>query len=148
MGWIDARIGQALGNNRYQGMAFGWIFLVLIGVMNLGRGSIHVFRGDGGASSIAGIDLSQNRDVILMLFAAMGLTQILMGVIDLAVGLRFRALVPLLVGYHLIHQIGAVLILWWWRPLPIDAPGKLGAVVVIPVVAVAFFCTTRRREGT
>ncbi len=148
MGWIDARLGQALGNDRYQGMAFGWIFVVLIGVMNLGRGSIHVFRNDGGASSIAGIDLSQNGEVILTLFAAMGLTQILMGVIDLAVGLRLRALVPLLVSYHLIHQIGAALILWWWRPLPVDAPGKLGAVVVIPVVAVAFFFATRRREGT
>ena len=99
-------------------MAFGWIFLVGVGVMNLGRGSIHVFRNDGGASSIAGIDLSQNGEVILTLFAAMGLTQILMGLIDLAVGLRFRALVPLLVGYHLIHQIGVALILWWWRPLP------------------------------
>ncbi len=71
VGWIDARIGQALGNDRYQGMAFGWIFLVLIGVM----------------------------------------------------------------------------ILWWWRPLPVDAPGKLGAVVVMPVVAVGFFCATRRRGG-
>ncbi len=62
--------------------------------------------------------------------------------------MRFRALVPLRVVYHLIHQIGAALILWWWRPLPIDAPGKLGAVAVIPVVAVAFFCATRRRKGT
>ncbi len=128
MGWIDARIGQALGNDRYRGMAFGWILLVLLGVMNLGRGSIHVFRSDGGASSIAGIDLSQNGEVILTLFAAMGLTQILMGVIDLAVGLRFRALVPLLVGYHPIHQIRAALILWWWRPLPVDAPGNMNPI--------------------
>jgi len=52
MGWLDARIGQALGSDRYHGMAFGWIFLVLLGVINLGRGSIHVFRSDGGASSI------------------------------------------------------------------------------------------------
>jgi hypothetical protein len=86
MGWVDARIGQALGNDRYQGMAFGWIFLVLVGVMNLGRGSI--------------------------------------------------------------QSIGAALILWWWRPLPVDAPGKFGAVVVIPVVVVAFVCATRRRRGT
>ena len=86
MGWIDARIGQALGNNRYQGMAFGWIFLVQIGILHLGRGSIHVFRSDGGAAIIAG----------------------------------------------------------WWRPLPVEAPGKFGAVVLIPVVAVAFFCATRR----
>ena len=38
-------------------MAFGWTFLVLIGILNLGRGSIHVFKSDGGAGSIAGIDL-------------------------------------------------------------------------------------------
>jgi hypothetical protein len=148
MGWVDASIGRALGNDRYQGMAFGWIFLVLIGILNLGRGSIHVFRSDGGAASIAGIDLSQNGEVILTLFATMGLTQILLGVIDLAVGFRFRALAPLLLGYHLLQQIGAAIIIWWWRPLPVEAPGKLGAVVLIPVVAVAFFCGTRRRRAT
>ncbi len=144
MGWMDERIGQALGNDCYRGMAFGWIFLVGIGIMNLGRGSIHVFRSDGGAASIAGIDLTQNGEVILTLFASMGLTQILLGVIDLAVGLRCRALAPLLLGYHLLQQIGAAIILWWWRPLPVEAPGKFGAVVVIPMVAVAFFCATRR----
>ncbi len=144
MAWIDAKIGQALGNDRYRGMAFGWIFLVGIGILNLGRGSIHVFRSDGGAASIAGIDLTQNGEVILTLFANMGLTQILLGVIDLAVGLRFRALVPLLLGYHLLQQIGAAIIVWWWRPLPVEAPGKFGAVALIPVVAVAFFCGTRR----
>ena len=35
MGWVDARIGQ--GNDRYQGMAFGWIFVVLIGVIHRPR---------------------------------------------------------------------------------------------------------------
>ena len=144
MGWIDARIGRALGNDHYHGMAFGWIFLVLIGILNLGRGSIHVFRSDGGAASIAGIDLSQNGEVILTLFAAMGLTQILLGGIDLAVGLRFRALAPFLLGYHGLQQIGAAIIVWWWRPLPVEAPGKFGVVALIPVVAVAFFCGTRR----
>ena len=144
MGWLDARIGQALGNDRYPGMAFGWIILVLIGIMNLGRGSIHVFRSDGGAASIAGIDLSQNGEVILTLFASMGLSQILLGVIDLAVGLRFRALVPLLLGYHLLQQIGAAIIVWWWRPLPVEAPGKFAAVALIPLVAIAFFCATQR----
>ncbi len=144
MGWIDARIRQALGNDRYQGMAFGWIFLVLIGILNLGRGSIHVFRSDGGAASLAGIDLTQNGEVILTLFASMGLTQILLGVIDLVVALRCRALAPLLLGYHLLQQIGAAIILWRWRPQPVEEPGKLVADVLIPVVAVAFLCGTRR----
>ncbi len=144
MAWIDAKIGQALGNDRSRGMAFGWIFLVGIGILNLGRGSIHVFRSDGGAASIAGIDLSQNGEVILTLFASMGLAQILFGVIDLAVGLRFRALVPLLLGYHLLQQIGLSIIIWWWRPLPVEAPGKFGAVILIPLVALALFSAMRR----
>jgi hypothetical protein len=140
-------VGQALGNDRYRGMAFGWIFLVLMGIVNLGRGSIHVFRSDGGAASIAGIDLSRNGEVILALFATMGLAQILLGAIDLAVGLRYRALAPLLLGYHLLQQMGVVAILWWWRPLPVQAPGKLGAVVLIPVAALALFCGTRRARS-
>ncbi len=144
MAWIDAKIGQALGNNRYRGMAFGWIFLVGIGILNLGRGSIHVFKGDGGAGSIAGIDLSQNGEVILSLFAAMGVGQILFGVIDLAVGLRFRALVPVVLGYHLLQQIGASIIIWWWRPLPLEAPGKFGVLILIPLVALALFCATQQ----
>jgi hypothetical protein len=147
MRWIDAGVVRSLGNEHYRGLAFGWIFLVLHGVLNLGRGSIHVFKADGGASSIAGIDLSQNAEVILTLFAAMGLSQLLMGVVDLAVGLRYRALAPLLVGYHLVQQIASALVLWWWRPLPVDAPGKLGALAAIPVVAIAFYCATRCRES-
>ncbi len=145
MHWIDAKTARALANDRYRGMAFGWIFLVSIGLLNLGRGSIHVFRSDGGAASIAGIDLSQNGEVILTLFAAMGLTQILTGVIDIAVGLRFRALAPFLLGYHTLQQIGAAIIVWWWRPLPVEAPGKFGAVIMIPLVAIAWFCSTRPR---
>jgi len=138
-------LARALGNERYRGHAFGWIFLLLIGAMNLFRGSVHVFKADGGASSIAGIDLSLNGEVILTLFAAMGLTQLLMAAVDFTVALRYRALVPLLVGFHLVQQVGVVIILWWWRPLPIAAPGKYGALYVLPVVALAFWAATRRR---
>jgi hypothetical protein len=138
---------QALGNQHYRGHAFGWIFLVLIGGINLFRGSIHLFKADGGAASIAGIDLSLNGAVILSLFASMGLSQLLVASVDFAVGLRYRALVPLLVGYHLLHQIGAAIIVWWWRPLPLAAPGKYGVLYMIPVVLLAFFAATRRREA-
>jgi hypothetical protein len=138
-------LARALGNEHYRGRAFGWIFLLLIGAINLFRGSVHLFKADGGASSIAGIDLSLNGEVILSLFATMGLSQLLMAAIDFAVALRYRALVPLLVGYHLLQQIGAAIILWWWRPLPLDAPGKYGALYMLPVVALAFWAATRRR---
>jgi hypothetical protein len=147
MSWIDPRTARSLGAGHYHGMTFGWTLLVVLGLLNLFRGGIHVFKSDGGAASIAGIDLSQNAEVILTLFAAMGVAQLLMGVIDLAVGLRFRALVPLLLGYHLVHQIAAALVVWWWKPLPVEAPGKFGAVALIPVVALGLFSALRRRDA-
>jgi hypothetical protein len=144
---VASRLARALGNEHYRGHAFGWVVLLLFGAINLFRGSVHLFSSDGGAASIAGIDLSQNGEVILTLFAAMGLTQLLMAGIDFAVALRFRALAPLVVGYHLIQQVGAALILWGWRPLPVDAPGKAGALFILPVAALGFWAAIRRREA-
>ena len=147
MGIVDRSVVRALGNEHYRGLAFGWIFLVLHGLMNLGRGAIHTFKSDGGAASIAGIDLSQNGEVILSLFAGMGVGQLLMGVVDLAVGLRFRALAPLLVGYYVVQQIAVSLVIWFWRPMPVDAPGKYVGVVMIAVAGTALFCALRPRRS-
>lgn len=122
------------------------MLLVLFGAMNLFRGSVHLLKSDGGASSIAGIDLSQNGEVILTLFAAAGLVQLLMAAIDFAVAFRFRALVPWVMGYHAIQQIGATIIVWWWRPLPLAAPGKYGAALMVPVALVGLLAATRRRS--
>lgn len=141
---MNGHLARALGNEHYRGHAFGWLFLLAMGGLNLFRGSVHLFRHDGGAASIAGIDLSLNGGVILSLFAAAGLGQLLMAAIDFSVALRFRALVPLLTGYHAVSQLGIALILWWWRPLPLEAPGKYGAVAMIPVALLAFWAATRR----
>lgn len=59
-----------------------------------------------------------------------------------------RALVPALVGFHLLQQIGAAIIVWWWRPLPLPAPGKYGTLVLLPVVLLAFFSATRRSHAS
>ena len=142
-----SRLAGALGNEHYRGHAFGWMFLLLVGAINLFRGSVHVFKSDGGAASIAGIDLTVNGAVILTLFAGMGVTQLLMAAIDFAVALRFRALVSLVVGYHLLQQIGTAIVVWWWRPLPLEAPGKYGALFILPVVLLAFWAATRTGEG-
>ncbi|HJN93145.1 MAG TPA: hypothetical protein QGF05_10555, partial [Dehalococcoidia bacterium] len=53
------------------------------------------------------------------------------------VALRFRALAPYLVGYHLAQHVGAVAILWWWRPLPVNAPGKFGSVPLLLISCLA-----------
>jgi len=48
------RLRGALGNDHYAGMAPGWVFLALMGCMNLFRGATHLLTADGGAERIAG----------------------------------------------------------------------------------------------
>ena len=50
-------------------------------------------------------------------------------------------------GWIFLLGIGAVIILWWWRPLPLEAPGKYGALYLVPVVLLAFWAATRRRTA-
>lgn len=130
----------------HEGFAVGGWFLVLMGCMNLFRGSTHLLTADGGAARIAGIDLTQNGEVILSLFATMGLTQLMMAGIDFAVAFRYRAFVPAALVYHLIQNLGGGLILWWWRPLPVDAPGKYGPFLLVPLTALALWAATRPRS--
>jgi hypothetical protein len=103
--------------------------IVLLGLINLVRGSIHLFAPDGGLTDIAGIDLSQGRDIILFFIGAVGVGQLTLGLVDLAVAWRFRGMVlPLLV----IHMVGSCLGLFLFfvqRPLPVTPPGQYGAVV-------------------
>jgi hypothetical protein len=117
--------------------------LALFAVLNIGRGAIHSFAPDGGAHSIAGLDLGAEAVTIVSLFATIGLMQIALGLFQLWVVLRGRALVlPVLALQTLQTVLGAVH-LHWYRPLPVVVPGaafNLGlAVLLIAVWAVVLF---------
>ena len=130
-------------NDAYRGSAWAWRLLILLGVVNLVRGGIHFFAQDGGAGRIAGIDLSQGGDVIVMLFAIMGLDQITWGAVDLYVALRQRAFVPLVFAVTLAKQAVAALVLWVYKPLSVPAPGKYGALLTLPLLALALWLSLR-----
>jgi len=130
-------------NERYRGSPFAWRVLLLLGALNFVRGCIHLFAADGGAGRIAGIDLSENREVIVFLFAVMGLQQLAFAVVDLTVALRYRSFVPFLLALETLKQGGAVVILWVYKPLPVDAPGTYGALILLPLLALALFMSLR-----
>ena len=119
------------------------LVLAGLGVLDLGRGSIHLFASDGGAGQIAGIDLTRGGDVIVMLFAVMGASQILWGSLNLLVALRYRALVPLLLLLQTVQHALAAWILWLYKPLMVPAPGKYGVLVAVPVLALALWISLR-----
>src|SRR6185503_17151372 len=60
----------------------------LMGVINLVRGAIHAFAPDGGAHSIAGLDLGEDSATILSLFATLGFQQIVLGLFELYAAAR------------------------------------------------------------
>ena len=111
---------------------------VLFGLFNLGRGGIHLFKADGGAASIAGFDLTGPQGkIILMLFAAAGAQQIVFGVVDLLISLKYRMLLFALLVYHSVLQLLVVWIIFFHRALPEESfPGRPGSAYILSILAV------------
>lgn len=96
----------------------GLAVLGLFGLNNLARGGVHVFAADGGASSVAGLDLTSGGAVIVSLFAAIGIMQMMIGAFELFVLARRRDLVVIALGLQAALSVGGVLVLQMWKPLP------------------------------
>ncbi len=76
-------------------MKLPFYVFTLITAISCVRSCIHLLAPDGGAGSIAGMDLSvQGADGIVFAFALWGGSQLVYALIQLVVVLRYRALVP------------------------------------------------------
>lgn len=106
---------------------------------------IHSLLPDGGAGTIAGLDLSHNPTVIFGLFAWAGATQIAHGIVTVAVGLRYRSLVPLFLAVSLLERI---LLSWsgWVRHVPVSGhqpPEHYASLISVPVILVFLWLSLR-----
>ena len=109
--------------------------------MNVFRGWVHVFWADSGAGRIAGIDLAHNGAPVVSLLAAVGVDQLAWGAIELGAVTRYRRWIPTVLA----KQVAAAWLLWIWKPLGVEAPGKFGALIGVPVIAVALWLSLRAR---
>lgn len=108
--------------------------IAVLGLINLGRGAIHVFAPDGGLQMIAGLDTSAAPQIALSLIAAVGAGQIAFGLVDFAAAARFRTFVRPLLLIHLAQVALAVFLLFIWRPMPTDVPGEWGALASFVII--------------
>jgi len=127
----------------YRGSRFAVWFLWFQIAVNAFRGWVHVFWADSGAGRIAGIDLGTNAAPIISLLASVGVDQLVWGVIELGVVTRYRRWIPTLLTFLLAKQVAAAWLLWIWKPLGVEAPGKLGALLGVPIVALALWLSLR-----
>jgi len=134
-------------NDAYTGSIAAARFLTAVAVLTIVPGCIHRFLPDGGAGSIAGIDLGRDGQVIVALFAWAGATQIAFGVAMLVVSLRYRTLVPLMLALVILertlHALAA-----WVRPAAAahHPPEHYAVLVALPLLLVALAGSLRDRR--
>lgn len=132
----------------YRGSQLVVWFLWFQIALNAFRGWVHVLWDDSGAGRIAGIDLTVNGAPVISMLASIGVDQLAWGVIGLGVVVRYRRWIPTLLAFLLVKQVANAWILWSWKPLGVDAPAKFGALIGVPLFALALWLSLRERQAS
>jgi hypothetical protein len=114
------------------------VVFAVIAVASLVRSLIHLLAPDGGAGSIAGLDLAvEGAPAIVFAFALWGSSQLLFALVQLAVVVRYRSLVP---AMYLLIMLEILLRMLIGRVKPVTfaqtPPGQVGNWVLLPLAAV------------
>jgi hypothetical protein len=134
-------------NTRYRGSPWSAAYLGLTALLTIGPGCIHYFLPDGGAGVIAGLDLGANRATIIGVFAWMGASQIVLGIAQLLVALRYRSLVPLFLLLQLLETALDAVAMWLTKASPTGhhPPENYAALVTLPLLAIFLVLSLRPR---
>ncbi|MBS0408615.1 MAG: hypothetical protein JSR86_01780 [Proteobacteria bacterium] len=135
-------------NDQYKGSAFSAAFLALLAALTIAPALVHSFAPDGGAVGIAHLDLGNRRDLVVAVFRWEGATQLAFGLAMLAVALRYRPLVPLMLVLVMLER-GLMALQGWVLSPPANGhhpPEHYGSVVVILLGAI-FLVLALRAPG-
>lgn len=124
-------------DNTIRGWKLPCYIFALYTVISTVRSFIHLLAPDGGAGSIAGMDLTAaGAEGIIFAFALWGSSQLLFAIIQLLVVVRYRSLVPfmwlMLILEVLLRQlVGAMKPVTFAHP----PPGAIGNQLFLPLAA-------------
>lgn len=126
-------------NDAYRGSRYSVAVLFLFALSSVVTGGIHAFLPDGGAGVIAGLDLSHSGPTIIGVFAWAGATQLVWGMMLLAIALRARVLVPMALLLLLLEQIVIGFNIWVFKFVGGDhrPPQAYATLFVIPLLILA-----------
>jgi hypothetical protein len=142
--WI--RIFPKQVDNNFQSYKIAAIIFLLVTILTIIRSCIHILAPDGGAGSIAGIDVSVagGSDIVSM-FAFWGLSQLLMGIVYLVVYFRYKSLIPFMYLLILVEYSGRIAI-GLIKPLQAShtPPGAIGDYIMIPLAILMLILSLKR----
>jgi hypothetical protein len=124
-------------DNTIRGSQIPFYVFALYAVVSLVRSCIHLLAPDGGAGSIAGMDLSvAGADGIIFAFALWGSSQLILAVIQLLVVFRYRSFVPFM---YLMLMLEVLLRELVGKTKPVTfahtPPGAVGNQLILPLAA-------------
>jgi hypothetical protein len=145
---VDPALLLPPARNHYRGPAIATWFLAAYTLLATARSLVHVFAPDGGAGSIAGIDISvQGGANIVAIFGQWGLEQLLLALVAWVVLVRYREMVPLALLLAFLDLVGRFAV-GQLKPLEIASPppGEIGTYVLLPLVLLFLVISLVRRE--
>ena len=125
----------------YQGSKFSLVFLIVLTSVTSLRSLAHVFLPDGGANSIAGLDVSfPGGSNLIALFAQWGYTQLLLSVMMWGLIVFARSLVPFALLVQSLDWGGRILV-GLMKPVEVASPppGEIGSYVLLPLCLIALW---------
>lgn len=124
-------------DNRVRGVRLPARVFTLIAAVSAIRSCIHLLAPDGGAGSIAGMDLNvAGASGIVFAFALWGSAQLVYALVQLTVAFRYRSLVPFMYVLLIFETLLRILV---GRMKPVSfahaPPGAFGNYAMLPLAA-------------
>jgi hypothetical protein len=124
-------------DNTIRGWKLPVYVFALYAIISTVRSFIHLLSADGGAGTIAGMDLTvAGADGIIFAFALWGSSQLLFAIIQLLVVFRYRSLVPFMY-LMLILEVLLRELVGHMKPVTFahTPPGAIGNQLILPFAA-------------
>jgi hypothetical protein len=129
----------------YRGSRISFYFLILVAIAGTVRSLIHILAPDGGAYSIAGIDVTGPSGAnIIAMFAQWGASQLVLALIYWLVILKYRFLIPAMLIIVFLEQVLRI-VAGQLKPITVAAapPGEIGSYLLLPLALIAFMFSLR-----
>ena len=124
-------------DNTLAGTKIPFYLFALYTIVSTVRSCIHLLSPDGGAGSIAGMDLSvAGAEGIIFAFALWGSSQLLFAMMQLLVVVRYRSLIPLMWLMLILETLLRELV-GYMKPVTFahTPPGAIGNQIILPLAA-------------
>ena len=138
----------ATAGNTIHGMKLPVYVFAVLAVISTVRSCIHLLAPDGGAGSIAGMDLTvAGSNNIVFAFALWGSAQLIYALIQLAVAFRYRSLVPFMYTLLILETLLRMLV-GHMKPVIFahTPPGAIGNHVILPVATLMLVLSLWRQQ--